>query len=74
MGDAATLLVIEQELGPPNERQPAKFSDLNMLVAPGGQERTRDEYATLFEASGFELTRTLPTAGSLHVFEGKPSS
>jgi hypothetical protein len=72
MGPAATLLVIEQELGAPNERPPAKFSDLNMLVGPGGQERTRDEYAALFAATGFELTRTIPTAGTLYVFEAAP--
>ena len=40
---------------PPNERPEAKFSDLNMLVAPGGRERTLDEYAALFEAAGFRL-------------------
>jgi DNA-binding transcriptional ArsR family regulator len=74
MGPTAMLLVIEQELGGPNERPPAKFSDLNMLVAPGGQERTRDEYATLFAATGFELTRTIPTAGTLQVFEAAPVS
>ncbi len=32
----AALLVVEQELGPPNEAPTPKFSDLNMLVAPGG--------------------------------------
>jgi hypothetical protein len=74
MGPTARLLVIEQELGGPNERPPAKFSDLNMLVGPGGQERTRDEYATLFAATGFELTRTIPTAGTLQVFEATPVS
>jgi hypothetical protein len=74
MSPAATLLVIEQELGAPNERPPAKFSDLNMLVAPGGQERTRDEYAALFAATGFELKRTIPTAGTLQVFEAAPAS
>jgi hypothetical protein len=73
MREDATLLVIEQELGGPNERPPAKFSDLNMLVSPGGQERTRDEYAALLAAAGFELTRAVPTAGPLHVFEGRPT-
>jgi O-methyltransferase domain len=72
MGEAATLLVIEQELGGPNERPPAKFSDLNMLVAPRGNERTRGEYTALFAAAGFELTRAVPTAGLPHIFEGRP--
>ncbi|RWJ05465.1 MAG: methyltransferase, partial [Mesorhizobium sp.] len=34
------LLVLESILAPPNEGAGAKFGDLNMLVMPGGQERT----------------------------------
>ena len=34
------LLVIERIIAPPNEGADAKFSDLNMLVLPGGRERT----------------------------------
>ena len=56
-------------MAPPNEL-PGKFSDLNMLVAPGGRERTSDEYAALFEKSGFELTRVLP-AGTFNVIEAR---
>ena len=49
------LLVVERLLGAPNERPEAKFSDLNMMVAPGGRERTLEEYGALFEAAGFRL-------------------
>ena len=48
-----SLLLVERLLGPPNECPEAKLSDLNMLVAPGGRERTIDEYAALFEAGRF---------------------
>ena len=41
------LLVVERDLGAPNEDADAKFSDLNMLVGVGGRERTRDEFAEL---------------------------
>ncbi len=51
MGPDARLLVLEWVLAGPNEGRAAKFSDLNMLVSPGGQERTREEYAALFEAA-----------------------
>jgi hypothetical protein len=74
MREDATLLVIEQELGGPNERPPAKFSDLNMLVSPGGQERTRDEYAALLAAAGFELTRAVPTRGAAARLRGPPDA
>ena len=50
-----SLLVVERLLGAPNERPEAKFSDLNMMVAPGGRERTLEEYGALFEAAGFRL-------------------
>ena len=67
-----TLLVIERLLGPPNEGPDAKFSDLNMLVAPGGRERTLDEYGALFEAAGYRLTGATPSAVDVHVLEGEP--
>jgi hypothetical protein len=70
---AGTLLVIERNLGGPNENWDPKFMDLMMLVSPGGQERTRDEYAALFSQAGFRLTASFP-AGDLAIFEGVPVS
>jgi hypothetical protein len=67
-GDGATLLVVERELGSPE----STFSDLNMLVGPGGQERTREEYGTLFEAAGFRLVGATPTASGMSVLEATP--
>jgi hypothetical protein len=72
MAYSGKLLVIERELGPPNEGPDAKFSDLNMLVAPGGRERTRDEYAALFTASSFRLANVMPTDSGVSIFEGEP--
>ena len=65
-----TLLVVEWEIGPPNDGHAAKFGDLNMLVAPGGRERTTDEYAALFASAGFRLVRVVPTNSGLGVIEG----
>lgn len=67
------LLVIERVLGPPNESPDGKFSDLNMLVAPGGQERTREEFATLLAAAGFTLTRVIPTGTRHSLIEAAPA-
>jgi hypothetical protein len=72
MGDAAVVLVLERELGPPNERPEAKLSDLNMLVAPGGRERTVEEYAALFDAAGLRFERAVPSASGHSVFEAAP--
>src|SRR6478672_11742431 len=64
------LLVLEQLILAPNEAPQAKFSDLNMLVAPGGQERTREEFASLFAAAGFRLLNVIPNQTGFHVIEG----
>ena len=57
MSTEARLLVIERILAPPNEGPEGKFSDLNMLVMPGGRERTEAEFAALFERSGSGSSR-----------------
>lgn len=68
--ERAALLVVEKDLGPRNQRPIPKFSDLNMLVNPFGQERTQDEYAALFEAAGFRFVGATPSASGVSVFEG----
>jgi O-methyltransferase domain len=74
VADDGVVLVVERELGAPNENPDAKFSDLNMMVGPGGRERSRDELAALFAQGGFALERIVPTAIGLNVFEGRPAS
>ena len=68
----ATVLVIERLMGPPNDGPEAKLADLNMLVGPGGRERTLDEYRALFEAAGYRLVGATASAVELHVLEGEP--
>jgi hypothetical protein len=72
MGPASALLMIERDLGPPNEAPEAKFADLNMLVNPGGRERTFDDYAQLCAQAGLELTGSTPTPSGMAVFEARP--
>ena len=73
MADDGTLLVIERVLGPPNTDVATKLSDLNMLVAPGGRERTEDEFESLLAAAGFRLVGVTPTAVGLSVLESVPA-
>ncbi len=68
----ATILAVEFEVGPPNQTPEAKFSDLNMLVAPGGRERTAAEYASLFASAGYRFTGFTSSAVGVGVFEGVP--
>ena len=71
--DHGALLVVERDLGAPNENADAKLSDLNMLIGAGGRERTRDEFAALFAAGGFALQSATPSAIGLSVFEAHPA-
>jgi hypothetical protein len=71
MQASARLLLIERIVAPANQMPAVKFSDLNMLVSPGGRERTREEFSDLLAKSGFELTRIAP-AGILNVIEAWP--
>jgi hypothetical protein len=56
----ATLLLIERIVGSPNEDPTTKFSDLNMLVAPAGRERTLHEWEALVTRAGSVSRRPLP--------------
>lgn len=58
------VLLVERVIAPANEGRDAKFSDLNMLVGPGGRERTREEFDALLESSGLRLERVLDAGGS----------
>jgi hypothetical protein len=71
--DHGALVIVERDLGAANENADAKFSDLNMMLGPGGRERTREEFATLLAVGGFELAGTTPTAIGLSVFEARPA-
>jgi hypothetical protein len=67
------LLLIERIVGPPNEDPRTKFSDLNMLVAPAGRERTLEEWEALLVRSGFRLEKANPSASGLAVIEATPA-
>jgi hypothetical protein len=66
------LLVIEMVVKSRNEFQPAKWLDLNMLVLPGGRERTEAEYRDMYAKAGFRLERVVPTPTEVSVIEGRP--
>lgn len=73
MAAGIALLVVEREIGPPNEAPAAKFSDLTMLVDQDGRERTIGEYTALFEATGFRFTGFTPGAAGFGIYEGTAS-
>jgi hypothetical protein len=67
------VILIEAVLAPGNDPDFGKILDLEMLVMPGGKERTEAEFRALFAASGFSLSRILRTQSPLSVVEAKPA-
>jgi hypothetical protein len=69
------LIVLETMLRPALRSFYPVLSDLNMMLRPGGCERTESEYRALYRAAEFELTRTVETTSptSATVIEGKPA-
>jgi SAM-dependent methyltransferase len=66
------LLVVDAVIGARNEPDFSKLLDLEMLLVPGGRERTAEEFATLFTAGGWKLTRIIPTGAGKSIIEGTP--
>jgi len=72
MSSAATFVVIERVVGPPNEMPEGKFSDLNMMIQYGAMERTGEEFRDLLKSGGFEMTEIIPTRSPLSVIVARP--
>ncbi len=71
MTPGGRLILLESVVAPGNQPDFAKLIDLEMLLMPGGRERTELEFRDLFARAGFELTRITPTKSPLSVIEGR---
>lgn len=67
------LLVVDCVIQPGNNFSPAKFLDLQMLIFPSGRERTEAQFRDLLAASGWRLSRVIPTAAQDSIVEGLPA-
>lgn len=65
------LLIVEMLMAGMNELHPSKFLDIEMLMLPGGRERTEQEFAELFEKAGLKLKAVFPTKGPWAVLEAE---
>ncbi|MCB1025082.1 MAG: methyltransferase [Acidobacteria bacterium] len=63
------VLVCEMVVPEGNEPDFSKIMDMEMLVSPGGIERTATEFKELFENAGFRLTRIIPTRSPIKIIE-----
>jgi len=67
------LLVVDNVIQPGNDFAPGKFLDIQMLIFPGGCERTEKQFRDLFAAAGWRLSRVIPTATPVSIVEGVPA-
>ena len=67
------LLVVDNVIQPGNDFSPGKFLDLQMLIFPSGCERTEKQFRHLFAASGWKLSRIIPTVAADSIVEGVPA-
>jgi O-methyltransferase domain len=67
----AKVILVESVVKPGNEPHLAKWIDLEMLLLPGGRERTEEEFARLFKRAGFRLTRVVQTKSPVSVLEAE---
>jgi len=71
MNRGGRVILLEAVVTPGSQPDFAKMIDLEMLLMPGGRERTEQEFRDLFARAGFELTRIIPTKSPLSVIEAK---
>jgi hypothetical protein len=71
--DHGVVLLVEQLLDDGPDPARVAFSDLNMLVAPGGRERTLEQYRVLLSAADLTLTAAIPTGTPTFVLEARAS-
>jgi hypothetical protein len=65
------VILLESVIQPGDQPDLGKLIDLEMMLLPGGKERTAEQFASLFARAGFELTRIVPTQSALSVVEAR---
>lgn len=69
MPDNAKVLIIDAVVPAGDEPHFSKILDLEMLISPGGMERTAAQFEMLLAASGFKLSRVIPTPSPVSIIE-----
>ncbi len=63
------LILLETVIASGSAPDFGKFIDIEMLLFPGGKERTAEEFEALLAGAGFTLTKIVPTKSPLSVIE-----
>jgi len=73
LDDGGRLLVIEAVVTDGPKGNGARIMDIEMLYGPGGRQRTEEEHATLFNATGFTLKGITPVPTGTSIVEAEAS-
>jgi hypothetical protein len=74
MPSGSKLLIMESMLDTGNDLSFGKMTDLLMMVAVGGKERTKAEFTVLLSQAGFIIRKIRRTLSPLYLIEAVPSS
>lgn len=69
MNPNGRVLLVEAVVADGNNQDFGKILDLEMMVSPGGKERTAAEYEDLLARAGLRMTRIVPTKSPYSVIE-----
>ena len=65
------VILVESVLPADNSPNFGKLIDIEMMLMPGGRERTAAEFKSLFARAGFSQVRVVPTQAPLWVVEAR---
>jgi hypothetical protein len=63
------LLVVDSVVPETPEPHPSKWLDIEMMLMPGGRERTHPEWEALFASGGFRIARIVPMKAAESLIE-----
>jgi hypothetical protein len=69
MREDGRVMLVEAVITNEGQRDFGKLLDIEMLVSPGGKERTAAEYEELFAKAGLKMTQIVPTKSPYSVIE-----
>ena len=70
MAPGGRVLVIDAVVPVDNSPFPSKLTDIEMMLLPGGLERTESEFGELFSSAGLKLNRIVSTGLTQSIVEG----
>lgn len=69
MREDSRVVLVESVITDSNQPDFGKLLDIEMLVSPGGKERTAEEYKNLFARAGLRMTQIVSTKSPYSVIE-----